>query len=409
MRLASPRSFVLLSIACLPAASCTTPAADDGETSTESAADSSTGESGEPTAPTDTGTDTTSDTDDDPPRPARLAMTSDWRAKRLSLLDYEALRGGAQTREDALWKSIDLGAYEPGPLEAEISPDGELAVVAVSPGFFASAVGGLAGAGQGTVPEGGGLLIVEIDTGTVLAELDIAQYPMGIAITEDSSAAWTANYGGNGQSGATMSHIDLTSLSIVEEFDIGPSPEQIALQGQLAIINTAGDGSVRLFGTNDPIGTMSVPAVVSNDPSWVLFVGPGDSEAIVVNSVGPPGYSLLDIADPSTPTVLDTVEVAGIPYAAAHGSTDTQIILCVLVGTEVSLLRYETTTSTLIDQIDIPAMGFPLGIVFDPADELALVPIPGANVLAIADFGTGEAREIDWQNDPGPTYVALEP
>ncbi|KIG14094.1 collagen triple helix repeat domain protein [Enhygromyxa salina] len=414
MLMASPPRppIVVLSLASLALISCTTPAAEDGETSSDSATDSSTDESSETTPPTDTdtdtGTDTTSDTDADPPRPARLLVTSDWRAKRLSLLDYAALRDGAQTRDDALWKSIDLGAYEPGPLEAEITPDGKLAVVAVSPGFFASAVGGLAGAGQGTVPEGGVLLIVEIDTGAVLAVLDTAQYPMGIAITEDSSAAWTANYGGNGQSGTTMSHIDLTSLSIVEEFDIGPSPEQIALNGELAIINTAGDGSVRLFGINDPVGTMSAPAMVSNDPSGVLFVGPGASEAIVVNSVGPPGYSLLDIADPSTPTVLDTVEVIGIPYAATHGSTDTQIILSVLVGLEVSLLRYETTTSTLVDQIDIPAMGFPLGIVFDPVDELAFVPIPGANVLAIADFATGTAREIDWQDDAGPTYVALE-
>lgn len=408
-----PHRSVLLSLAGIALISCTTPAAEDGEGSTDSstsATDSNTSESGETTQPTDTDTDTgtTSDTDGEPPRPARLVMTSDWRAKRLSLLDYAALRDGALTRADALWKTIELDAYEPGPLEAELAPDGKLAVVAVGPGFFAGAVGGLAGAGSGTVPEGGVLLIVEIDTGTVLAELDTAQYPMGIAITDDSSAAWTANFGGNGQSGTTMSHIDLTSLSIVEEFDIGPGPEQIALQGQLAIINTAGDGSVRLFGINDPIGTMSAPVVVSNDPSGVLFVGPGDSEAIVVNSIGAPGYSLLDISDPSTPTVLDAVEVVGIPYAAARGSTDTQIILSVLVGTKISLLRYETTTSTLVDQIDIEGQGFPLGLVFEPADELALVPIPGADVLVVADFGTGEYREIAWQTEPGPTYVALE-
>ena len=410
MQSPSRRSIVLLSLASVALLGCKTPAAEAGEDSGESGTSAADSSSGETTLPTDTGTgtETTTDTEGDPARPERLVMTSDWRAKRLSLLDYAALRDGAQTRDEALWKTIELGAYEPGPLEAELTPDGTLAVVAVGPGFFAGAVGGLAGAGQGTVPEGGALLIVEVDTGTVLAELETAQYPMGIAITDDSSAAWTANYGGNGQSGTTMSHIDLASLSIVEEFDIGPSPEQLALNGELAIINTAGDGSVRLFGINDPVGTMSAPVIVSNDPSWVLFVGPGDSEAIVVNSIGPPGYSLLDISDPSTPAVLDTVEVVGIPYAAARGSTDTQIIMSVLVGTEVSLHRYDTTTSTLIDQIDIPALGFPLGIVFEPADELAFVPIPGADLLVIADFGAGDYREIPWQDEPGPTYVALE-
>jgi hypothetical protein len=62
-------------------------------------------------------------------------MTSDWRAKRLSLLDYAAIRDGATTRDEALWKTIELDAYEPGPIEAELTPDGSLAVVAVAPGF----------------------------------------------------------------------------------------------------------------------------------------------------------------------------------------------------------------------------------------------------------------------------------
>ncbi|PRQ04342.1 hypothetical protein ENSA5_08510 [Enhygromyxa salina] len=391
--------------------------AADGESGTSESGTSASGESGtETTTTTATETETAetadtetgTDTDDDPPRPARLVMTSDWRAKRVSLLDYGALRDGAATRDEALWKTIELDAYEPGPLEAELTPDGTRAVIALGPGFFAGPVGGLAGAGEGTVPEGGGLLIVDVDEATVLAELDLAQYPMGVAITDDSSAAWTANYGGNGQSGTTISHIDLNSLSIVEEYEVGPSPEQLDLDGELAIVNTAGDGSVRLFGIGDPLGTMSAPAVVSNDPSWVLFVGPGDTRAIAVNSVGAPGYSLLDIADPSTPTVLESIEVVGIPYAAARGTTDTQIILSVLVGTQTHLLRYDSATGELLDQIEIDAMGFPLGIVFEPADELALVPIPGANVLVVADFGAGDYRELPWQGEAGPTYVAIE-
>jgi DNA-binding beta-propeller fold protein YncE len=334
-------------------------------------------------------------------------MTADWRAKRISLLDYAAIRDGASTRDAALWKSIELDAYEPGPIEAELSPDGTLAVVAVAPGFFATGAGTLAGAGPGAVPEGGVLLIVELDSGSVLAELETAQYPLGIAITPDGSAAWTANYGGNGQSGTTVSHIDLASLTIVEEFEVGPGPEQIALDGTLAAINVAGDGTVRLFDLGDPTGTLSPGVMVSGDPSWVLHMSGGDRVA-VTNSVSPPGYSLIDSSDPLAPVVLDTVEVTGIPYAAAHGYDDDQIVMTSVSGPGVAIRLFDTTTGELLDQIDAPHLGFPLGIAFDAEAGLALVPIPGANVLFLADFDTGETRTIEWQDVPGPTYVALE-
>jgi hypothetical protein len=374
-----------------------------GTTATSAETSSESGETDTSTSDTETGTDT----EGDPPRPERLLLTSDWRAKRLSLIDYVALRDGASTREDALWKEIDLAGYEPGPIEAELTPDGSLAVVAISPGFFATGAGTLAGAGPGAVPEGGALLIVEIDTGSVLAELQTAQYPLGIAITPDGSAAWTANYGGNGQSGTTVSHIDLESLTIVEEFEVGPGPEQIALDGSLAAINVAGDGTVRLFDVGDPAGTLSPGVVVSGDPSWVLHMSGGDRVA-VTNSVGPPGYSLIDSSDPLAPVVLDTVEVTGIPYGGTYGYDHDQLILTSVSGPGVAIRLFDTTTSELLDQIDAPHLGFPMGLAFDPDAGLAIVPIPGANVLFLANFDTGETRAIDWQDVPGPTYVALE-
>jgi hypothetical protein len=74
----------------------------------------------------------------------------------------------------------------------------------------------------------------------------------------------------------------------------------------------------------------------------------------------------------------------------------------------VAIRLFDTTTGELLDQIDAPHLGFPLGIAFDAEAGLALVPIPGANVLFLADFDTGETRTIEWQDVPGPTYVALE-
>lgn len=396
---------VSLSLGCL--AGCSPAAQDDGDsTSTSTSSSSSSTETGTTTTTPETETETGTDTDNDP-RPARLLVTSDWRAHRLSLLDYAALQDGAESREAALWKTIDLPDHEPGPLEAELSPDGSLIVVAVGPGFFATQAGTLVGAGPGAVPEGGALLIVEVDSGAIVAELATAQYPMGVAFTDDGSAVWTANYGGNGQSGTTVSHIDLTSMSIVEEIDVGPGPEQLDIAGSHAIVNIASDGTIRTFDITDAAASLSTGVAVSGDPSWVLLL-PGDQRAVSINSLGPPGYSLLDTSDVLAPVVVDTIEVVGIPYAGTFGPTDSQIVMTTIAGGNVAVQLFETETGELLEQIDVQVLGFPLGVVFDAETSTAWVPVPGANVLVAAEFGAGTYRELDWQDVPGPTYVSLE-
>ena len=394
-----------ISVGCLVGCSPAEAEGDGDSTSTSSS--TSTSETETTTTPeTETETETGTDTDGDA-RPARLLVTSDWRAHRLSLLDYAALQDGAASREAALWKTIDLPDHEPGPLEAELSPDGSLIVVAVGPGFFATQAGTLVGAGPGAVPEGGALLIVEVDSGAIVAELATAQYPMGVAFTDDGSAVWTANYGGNGQSGTTVSHIDLTSMSIVEEIDVGPGPEQLDIAGGHAIVNIAGDGTIRTFDIADAAASLSAGVAVSGDPSWVLLL-PGGQRAVSINSLGPPGYSLLDTSDVLAPAVLDTIEVVGIPYAGTFGPTDSQIVMTTIAGGNVAVQLFETETGELLEQIDVPVLGFPLGVVFDAEISTAWVPVPGANVLVAAEFGAGTYRELDWQNVPGPTYVSLE-
>lgn len=163
-----------------------------------------------------------------------------------------------------------------------------------------------------------------------------------------------------------------------------------------------------MFETAKPSTTLSAPLHVSADPSWVLFLDDGMDRAVAVNSLGPPGYSLIDVANPSAPAVLDTVSVAGIAYSAAPGRSPNEILLAVYAGLTTSLQLFDVDTGQLIEQIDAQASGLPLGIAFDPIDELALVPAPASRALIVADFATGEHRVLDWQDQPGPTYVSLE-
>ena len=123
----------------------------------------------------------------------RLVVTADWLNRSLSLLDYQKLVDGATTRDEALMGTIDLPDFAPGPLEVAITPDSKTAVVTVGPGFFAGALAGLVGATS--IDVHGTLLLVDLATRTVIAELPPPAGPMGVVITPDGKTAFSADHG----------------------------------------------------------------------------------------------------------------------------------------------------------------------------------------------------------------------
>ena len=84
-------------------------------------------------------------------------------------------------RASALFAEVALDAYEPGPLQVELTSDRRVAVVSISPGFYDGVVGAFVNADQ--VPLGGTLLLVDLETQSVAAEVTTAHVPMGIAIS----------------------------------------------------------------------------------------------------------------------------------------------------------------------------------------------------------------------------------
>jgi hypothetical protein len=140
----------------------------------------------------------------------------------------------------------------------------------------------------------------------------------------------------------------------------------------------------------------------------VFFLDDAMDRALTVNSIGMPGYTLVDTADPQALASLDEVVISGIAYAGTTGYAANEVLLPIIAGGSVLLQHYDVDTGELLQEIEAPVSGFPLGLVFDATDGVALVPIPGANVLMVADLGSGEQRLIDWQDEPGPTYVAFD-
>jgi DNA-binding beta-propeller fold protein YncE len=341
---------------------------------------------------------------------ARLVVTADWREGKLSLLDFDALAAGAATREEALVGEVDLSAYAPGPLELEITPDGRTAVVAVSPGFFDGLVGQTLGFGE--IALDGTLLVVDLETRSVTAEIATAHVPMGIAIAPDGSRAYTANFGHTDAHGSTMSVIELASATVLEEVEVGGGPEQVALDasGTLGIVNVDELDAVRVFATADPGGTLSPPLVVAGDPSGVAFVA-GTSLAVVADSLDPATWTVIDASDPAAPTVVEeAAPPGGFPYGVTPIAGTTDVLLTV-ANDSIEVLRIDAAATPSAIEWNLIVTGvraFPLGVAIDPAANIGFMGAPGAGALVVLSLDGATSRTIAFPGD-GPTYVAIQP
>lgn len=344
------------------------------------------------------------------PEPERLLVTADFLHKTLSLLDYDAVVHAAATRDEALYAEVDLSAYEPGPLQVEIAPDGHTAVVSISPAFFDGIVGSSIGVSEVTLD--GTLLVVDLQQREVVAELATAHVPMGIAIDPEGRRAYTANFGHSDAPGTTMSVIDLQSLTVLEDIEVGAGPEQVSLSsdGTLGILNLAGDGAVVVFSTSDPAGTLSEPLEVAADPSDVDFID-GTHLAVVANSLGPSAYTILDVSDPAAPSIVHEGEPpGGIPYGVTKIPGTTDFVMTV-AHDAIRFVRADATAPEAFTWMhtvqDVAA--FPLGVAIDAPDGVAIAAAPGEDALVVLQLDGTMARTLPWLPNPGPTYVALAP
>lgn len=395
--------FALVGVAC----------SDDGDERAEGANNSVGGDTDNNT-PADAGQPPNNEPDagseeDEPvdmaaPPQATEVITADWLAGTLTVFSAEALAAAAAP-EDAILRTIDLSDHPPGPLQLEITPDGKLAVVTASPGFFDGAAGILVGGPE--VPEGGSLLLVDLDSGTVTATLDTADVPMGVAISPDGTTAYTANFGAEGARGRTMSIIDLSSGTITAEFNVGPGPEQVVLNdaGTLGLINIASRGGVKRFETQDPEGTLSALIETGSDPSDITFL-PGSSRALVINSQSINAV-LLDAGDAS-PERLASFTMPGIPYGA-DVIPGTDRVAAPVAGDPATLQILTVGEASVEGAETFELGGGPLAMntAVDPSGDYAFVPHPASGSMSVVNLVTGDVHVVQWLDVTGPTYVAL--
>ncbi len=339
--------------------------------------------------------------------PRRL-ITADWLDRRVSVLDYDDFVLQGQSRAEALISEIDLSAYAPGPLELAVTPDGRRAVIAVGPGFFQGGVGALISAGE--VPGGGVVLVVDLLTAEVLAELATPEPPMGVVITQDGATAYTANYGDDETPGNTVTQIDLVTLQVVGSVIVGDRPEQLALMGDLLTVNAASDGTAVVLDTtaNPPIVLGS--ALTSSDPSYPLWMEEFPDQVLMTDSQGPGGVSLVEITAPAMPSSLTHLEVEGIPYAIDRIDGALEVVVLATRFTSVDLHRLTVGAFDLVSSgppVNVAVGGFPLGV--HVSDNKAVFAVPGDGQVVVVDLEDGQTSIHPWPSEPGPTFVAEAP
>ncbi len=394
---------------CLATAGCTGTSSGDAEASSSEASEA--GESSE----SESGTESETGSSDLPaPLPERIAVTADFSAHSVSILDAEALlalEGSDADIADVLVRSVDLSEFAAGPLELEFVPGTREVVIAMGPGFFGGIVGGLISAGD--VDQSGMLVHLDLESGEILGTLDREVPPMGLAFADDGQTLMVADYGNETVRGDTVSFIDMASFTQSGQLVVGAGPEQLHVNPSqdLAIVNAAGPGTVRVFDPGDPDNSLSAPLVVSGDPSWVHFIGEGPL-AVVTNSTELSNWAVVDFSDPSTPSVREQGEViSGFPYALAALDADTFIFTSMTVNRfEWHEVDVSTAPSTLVATHSFEGKTvFPLGIALDADSRRLLAPMAGDDALGVFDLDADSFVRVAWAGAPGPTYIVLEP
>ena len=187
-----------------------------------------------------------------------MAISADLFNGSVSFLDLDILVAPDGTRDAALIEQLDLmPPGEQGPLTVALTRDGSRAVVLLSQGVLAF-VGGRLGVDTDSLPDTGpGVVILDVETRQVLAELPSEDLPIMAAIDHVRNRVFVSFFGGADANGAIAVY-DLASLEEVERVDVSPFVEGLAL-------NDAGTRGA-VIGATAGLASKVLPPLKPNQP-----------------------------------------------------------------------------------------------------------------------------------------------
>lgn len=337
----------------------------------------------------------------------RRAVSADFLHKTLSIVDVDKLQEGAK-REDALLGTVDLSKYTPGPLAVAVTPDGKTAVVSISGGWL-GLVGSNVPAGDGTV------VFVDLDSKTVLGELNTGRVPMGIAITKDGKHAFVGM-----MSETYMAYIDIEKRTF-ERISTGNSwNEEVAIDdtGMIGMLTTGTGGDAMGFSIADP-KTHGQTRGQSGDAGGVAFF-PGTLFAFVVQAptaltgnLG--GYNVIDVTNPMSPKVTDSNRVMNdsrIAYPATSVANRKSIVYPSTNEGQLNLIEMalENGKAKQVQSLNAgPASTLAYGLSAS-SEGLVLAAVGTDHIIVVADLATGKAFSVPWGiTETGPLDIKYIP
>jgi hypothetical protein len=358
------------------------------------------GSAGQPAAGTEGGAGTAA-----PVKP-RLAVTADFLAKRLSIIDIDKLKEGGK-RADALVGEVDLSMYAPGPLAVGVTPDGKTAVVSISSGWLSDI--------DSSIPSGsGGLVFVDLEKRTVIGQLDTGERPMGIIISPDSKRAFVGHYSEN-----YFAVVDIEKRTFERVQTGGSFNEELALDdtGTIGVLTYGPQGNAVTF----PIATPTMvgrTSGLSGDAGGVAFF-PGTKLAFVIQAptvltgnVG--GYNVLDVSNPLMPMSTHNVRVNASPvqYPVTTNVARKSIVFPSSQDEMLTLIemKLEGTMAKEVKKVSLgPAPSIAYGLTSTP-DGKVLAAQAAAHFLAVVDMEAGKSFNVAWeQSELGPVDVRMIP
>ncbi|MET0287013.1 MAG: hypothetical protein ABW352_21195 [Polyangiales bacterium] len=356
--------------------------------------------------------------------PEKLALVADWFNGSLSYVDATKL-ATATTREQLVTSTVDLKAYPPGPVDVAVTPDGKTALVSSSTSFFAIPAAGFL-IGVNNIPTGPGqLLMLDVASGKVTAKLEGGPGPMAIQITPDSKRAVAVNFGSGmlGTADSSLVVIDLEKKQVTDTIPAGMFAEELAFDetGTVAIYGFGDAGSFRTFGVADPRNTQSAEIKLEGDSAGVAFF-PGTKiafgvqapavTALLTGGDAKGGYTIIDVADPKLPKVLEDVRLDESPigYPVVPAKNRNSVLVPTTVNSRLVLREYklENNKAVLAGSIDIGEASLlsALGAAYD-GDHTAVLAWPGKKALVVVDLTAKTSRLIDWLPEAGPADVTF--
>jgi YVTN family beta-propeller protein len=258
------------------------------------------------------------------------------------------------------------------------------------------------------------------DPAAVVATIPVGDRPAGVALSPDGSQLFVTNF-----FGGTLSIIDTATDTVTDTVTVGTDPNGVVeiggsvyvanlVSGTISVVDPATGtvtGTITLTGTlapapsglaasadgtylyaddsrngatdvidiTEPTPTVIGSASVGTYPAYLLTDGTTAYVANATQGSGPGTVSVLDVANPTAPSVTSTIDVGSHPYGVALIPATGQVLVANSGDGTVSVI--DTASGAVVDTV--PVASGPDDVVVTPDQTTAIVSDEGAGALSI--------------------------